>query len=257
MKKIIFPIVVLIFSFTSCKTKKAITNNTTTNNMYISKIIENYNQNNFNKNTLRATLKAKYKGKSSLPSVNASLRLEKDKVIWISLSKSIFSLGKLMITPNRVQFYNKFDRTYFDGDFSLLSDFLGTDVNFDQVQNIFLGEAIFDLNEKDYNILQKENEIQFIPKKENKLFSVLFLLDGKTFKTNKQEIRQEEDNKILSIKYNGFENIDNVYFPKNIYIVAKDNKHLNTVNIDYKNVVFDSSLNFPFKIPNGYKEIKL
>lgn len=256
-KKLILLLVILVVTLTSCKSKKIATNNPSTNNMYVSKILKNYNQNNFNKNTLRATLKAKYKGKSSLPSVNASLRLEKDKVIWISLSKSIFSLGKLMITPDRVQFYNKFDRTYFDGDFSLLSDFLGTEVNFNQVQNIFLGEAIYNLNENDYLVTPKKEGIQFTPKIENELFSILFLLDKKIFKTTKQEVRQEKENKLLSVKYNEFEKVEGVYFPKNIYILASDEKHINTINIDYKNVEFDQTLSFPFKIPNGYKEIEL
>jgi hypothetical protein len=255
LKKITYCFIILL-AFTACKSKK-IAHITKADKMLISKVLSNYNDNSFNKNTLKATLKAKYKGKSSLPSVNASLRLEKDKVIWISLSKSIFSLGKLKITPNSVQFYNKLDRTYFDGDFSLLSDFLGTKVNFKQVQNIFLGEAIFDLNKQDYKISTNNNNYEIRPKKENKLFQILFLLDAKNFKTSKQEIRQDKKSKLLSIKYNEYKKIDDIYFPKKVFILAEDNKNKNTVDISYKNVEFDLPLRFPFKIPKGYKEIKL
>lgn len=222
----------------------------------MSKVLENYNNHSFNKKTLKASIKATYKGKTNLPSFNVSLRMEKDKVIWMSISKFI-SIAKLKITPNRVQFYNKFQSEYFDGDFSLLSKFLGTEVNFKQVQSILLGEAIFDLNERDYEITTGENQYEFTPKKKNELFDILFNLNAANFKLNKQELKQEKENKYLSVSYNDYENMEGVNFPKNIFILAKDAKNTNTITIDYKNVVFDLDLKYPFKIPSGYKEIKL
>jgi hypothetical protein len=255
-KKISY-IIVITLLLASCKTKKNIVdNNTASNDTFTTKVVENYNNYSFNKNTLKASIKAKYKGKSNLPSVNVSLRMEKDKVIWMSISKFI-NIGKLKITPNRVQFYNKLQNEYFDGDFSLLSDFLGTEVNFNQVQKILLGEAIFDLNEKDYNVKTLQNQYEFTPKKQHKLFDILFLLNAQNFKINKQEIKQEKEQKLLSISYLNYENMDNVNFPKNIFIVAKDKSRTNTVEMIYKNVEFDLDLSFPFKIPSGYKEIKL
>ena len=248
-------IVILLLIFTSCKSKKTSTNNA--NTMLLTKVLDSYHNNSFKKKAIKATLKVKYKGKKTLPSVNASLRIEKDKVIWLSLSKLIFNVGKLKITPNKVQFYNNLDNTYFDGDFSLLSDFLGTEINFQQIQNILIGEAVFDLNKDDYKIITTETSFLFTPKKENKLFDIFFWLDATNFKTNKQEIRQEQEHKLLSIQYNEFEKVDGIDFPKHIYILAKEKNEINTVNIDYKNIAFDLGLRFPFTIPNGYKEIQL
>lgn len=250
-------LLVLIFVITSCKTNKNATSTTNATNMFSAKVISNYNDFKFNKKTVKATIKAKYKGKTSLPSVNVSLRMEKDKVIWMSISKSIFSLGKLKITPNKVQFYNKLQREYFDGDFSLLSNFLGTEVNFSQVQQILLGEAVFDLNAKDFEVTTQENEYELKPKKSNKLFDILFRLNASNFKLNKQEIRQEKKNKLLSIEYKDYQNIDNVSFPSAILVLAEDDKNKNSVSIHYKNVVFDLDLKYPFNIPSGYKEMKL
>ncbi len=249
-------IILLFFVITACKTKKRTTTNNA-NTMLLTKVLDNYNNNRFNKKTFKASLKAKYKGEKTLPSVNASLRIEKDKVIWLSISKLFFSVGKLKITPNKVQFYNNLDNTYFDGDFSLLSDFLGTDVNFKQVQSIFLGEAIYNLNKEDYQVEAQANNYLFTPIEKDERFNIFFWLDVNTYKTSKQEIRQEKENKLLSVQYNTFENIENVMLPKHIHILAKDSKTTNILDIDYKNVQFNLPLRFPFEIPNGYKEIKL
>ncbi len=249
-------ILILAFTIMACKTtKKTTTENA--NNMLLSKVLDDYNSHLFEKKTLKASLKVKYKGEKNLPSVNASLRIEKDKVIWLSISKLFFSIGKLKITPYKVQFYNNLSNEYFDGDFSLLSNFLGTEVDFKQVQRIFLGEAIYSLNSKDYQVKAEDTNYLFTPIKNDERFNIFFWLDVNTFKTSKQEIRQEKENKLLSIQYSEFETIQNTNLPKHIYILAKDNKTTNSIDINYKNIIIDAPLRFPFSIPEGYKEIKL
>lgn len=254
MKKVII-LLVFIISFTSCKSKKK-TTKTKADIMLLNSVLDNYNKNSFNHKTVKAALKIKYTGDKYIPTVNASLRIKKDEVIWLSISKFI-SVGKLKITPKRVQFYNNIDNTYFDGDFSLLSKVLGTEVNFKQVQNIFLGESIYDLNRDDFQIKVQDNSYVFTPINNDDRFNIFFWLDSNTFKTKKQEIRQNAGEKLLSIQVTEFEKVDNVSFPKHLHIIAKNSKKNSTINIDFKSVKFDLDLNFPFTIPDGYKEIKI
>ncbi len=254
MKKIIL-ILLVIVSLTSCKSKKNTTKNNA-NTMLISKVLTNYYDHSFKNKTIKASLKLKYEGEKSIPSVNASLRIEKDKVIWLSVSKFI-TVGKLKITPNSVQFYNNLDQSYFDGDFSILSNLLGTEVNFQQVQSILLGEAIYPLNKEDYNINIENNDFVFTPKQNDERFNIFFWLDANTFKAKKQEIRQSEADKLLSVQFTEFQEVENITFPKHLYILAKDATKRNVINIDYKSVKFDLPLRFPFTIPEGYSEIRL
>jgi len=249
-----FFVLLIIISFTSCKSKKHTLNNK--ENMLLTKVLNSYNNNSFKNKTVKASLKIKYKGEKKIPQLNASLRVEKDKVIWISLSKFI-SVGKLKITPNKVQFYNNLDNTYFDGDFTLLSNVLGVDVDFKQIQNILLGEAIYNLNTTDFNINDDGNDFVFTPKENDERFNIFFWLNRLNFKAYKQEIRQNNDEKLLSVQFTEFETIQNHNFPKHLYILAKDKSKTNTIDIDYKSVKFDLDLKFPFSIPQGYTEIKL
>ncbi len=253
IKKILF-VILVSFLVTACKSTKNKTNKHT-ENMLLTKVISKYHKNSFDKKTIRASIKANYIGKQDLPSVSVSLRMEKDNVIWMRISKIIINVGKLKITPKRVQFYNKLTNEYFDGDFALLSNFLGTEVTFKQIQNILLGQAIYKLDAENFNAQPKENSFVFTPKIKNELFDILFQLDASIFKLKKQEVTQE--NKMLTIKYSDYEKIDGVYFPKNIFVKAIEENSKNTVDITYGKVVFNEKLSFPFKIPSGYKEIKL
>lgn len=253
MKKVYISFFVLTFLVTSCKSKKA-TNANKNTNMLLKEVVKNYNKNAFDKKTVSASIKAKYKGKENLPSVNVSLRIKKDQVIWMSISKFI-SIGKLKITPNRVQFYNKISKEYFDGDFSLLSDFLGTEVTFEQVQNILVGQAVYPLNTKDYTVIPQDDVFLFEPKNQNELFQIIFMLYASNFKIAKQEVEQQ--NKHLEINYPSYQKIDNRFFPKEIFIKSEDGNATNSVSVLYKSVTFNKKLSFPFKIPSGYKQIKL
>jgi hypothetical protein len=50
-------------------------------------------------------------------------------------------MAKASITPTSVSYYEKIKGTYFEGDFSALSQWLGTDLDFNKIQNMLLGEA--------------------------------------------------------------------------------------------------------------------
>ncbi len=255
LKRILY-IFIITIAVASCKSSK-ITDANTNLGMSAKKVIKNHYNNAFDKETITAKLKVKYIGKSSLPSVTASLRVKKDEIIWVSLSKFGFPVGKVLITPNRVTYYEKINRTYFDGDFSLLSNWLGTELDFEKVQNLLLGQAILNLKNEKFSIDLQKNKYQLTPKKQYDLFSILFLINPDNFKISSQEISQKEENKILTIDYNNYMKVDGEVFPKDILITATDSKNTSTLDVNYRSIAFDTPVSFPFKIPKHYKKIVL
>lgn len=250
-------LIVIILVFTSCKSSKKSIDVNSINNISTKKIINNHYTNNFHQQTVYAKLNAKYRDKKTSATVSIKLRLEKDKTIWMSATKLGIPLAKVKITPNRVVYYEKLQRTYFDGDFSLLSKWLGTELDYEKVQNILLGQAVLNLKKGKYNSVISKNSYQLSPKKDNELFGILFFMNPDNFKLDKQEIRHPEKQQLLSVSYPNYNKIKGEQFPKNIYIRASDNKNLTTIDIEYRSVEFNRELTFPFSIPKGYKEISL
>ena len=248
--------ILICVAFTACKSKKISEGNTNAN-MSTKNVIKNHYSNSFDKETLLAKMKVKYVGKSNLPGVTASLRMKKDETIWVSITKLGFPIGKVLITPDKVSYYEKINKTYFEGDFALLSNWLGTELDFEKVQNLILGQALFDLKKEKYTIDYKENNYLLRPKNENDLFSILFLINADNFKINTQEINQEGETNTLTISYNDYVLIDEVQFPKELFIKAYDGKYTSTVDVDYRSVVFDAPVSFPFSIPKNYEKIEL
>ena len=258
MKNIGKYLVVLLVVLSSCKSTKKVTEAGVLEDLTSKKIISNHYSNNFNQNTVEAKLNTSYSDGKMSATVNVKLRMEKDKAIWLSATKLGFPLAKVLITPDKVSFYEKIKGTYFDGDFSLLNDFLGAELDFENVQNLLVGQAFFNLKKDKYTSKIEENSYELEPtKKLNVLFSMLFFINPTNFKVNRQEIKNDEKKQLLSVKYADYTKIQGEDFPKGLDIRAVEKDKITTINIEYSGVEFNNKLTFPFEIPEGYKEIKL
>jgi hypothetical protein len=243
--------------FTSCKSKKNVVANNTIEVVSAKKVINDHYEHTFNKETISANINAKYQDAKSSVSLNIKLRLEKDKTIWMSATKMGFPIAKIMITPTSVQYYEKLDKTYFDGDFSLLSSWLGTDLNFAKVQDLLVGQAVLNLKEEKYDIKITNNSYELKPKRLNDLYAILFFMNPGNHKLDKQQIQNPKKEQLLDISYPTYTEIEGEQFPKTIDIEVIDMKKITSVNLEYKLVEFNKELTFPFEIPEGYKKISL
>jgi len=245
---------VLLIVVASCGTKKLIGDGTASEKMSAKNVIRQHYLSQLDFKTLAGKLKIDYSDGEDQQRFAVSLRVQKDKVIWISAPLGIV---KAYITPNRVSFYNKLDNEYFDGDFSFLSNLLGTELDFEKVQNLLLGQALFNLKDESYSVSVSEENYELKPRNPGTLFKTLFQIEPKNFKMASQQLSQPLRNRVLDIQYENYQKINKWIIPNEINIVATENDKRNTIDIEYKNIEFDEAVRFPYKIPDGYKEIVL
>ncbi|MFS4492806.1 DUF4292 domain-containing protein [Maribacter sp. 2308TA10-17] len=250
-----FSICILVMFVVSCKSKKVLTGGEANANLSAKAIIKTHYQNEIDFKTLRGIMKIDYSDGESSQGFGANLRIEKDKAIWIS-SRPL-PLVKAYITPDRVSFYNKLENEYFDGDFSYLSNLLGTELDFQKVQNLLLGQALLDLKEEKYDLEIANKNYQLKPKKAAELFKILFQIEPKNFKIATQQLSQPLKKRLLEINYLNYQQVSQYVLPNSIFITAIDKEVKNTIAIEYRNIEFNNPMNFPYKIPKGYKEIVL
>lgn len=252
VRRIVF-FLVTVFVLGACKSAKTITGGEVDTKISTKRIIENHYANISEFRTLSGRVKIDYSDGDRNQGVSVSFRMEKDKVIWISAP---LGMVKAHITPERVSFYNKLQNEYFDGDFSYLSDLLGTELDFHKVQNLLLGNAVFDLRDERYASSINQEGYELKPKKARELFKILFLLEPKNFKIASQQIAQPEENRLLEAKYT-YQDISGRILPNEIQILALQNKDQTNIELDFRNLELNRSLNFPYKIPKGFNQIIL
>ena len=247
-------LILLLLAF-SCKTTKTISSDgEITSDLSAKQLIKNNTKSIANFRTLTARVKADYSSNDESKGTTISLRMEKDKTIWMSAP---FSMAKVLITPEKVSFYNKLDNTYFDGDFELLSDFVGTDLDFDKVQNILLGEALYDLKKEEFIASTFEKSYLLQPKNQRDLFEIFYLLNPSHFKMDSQQFAQPNENRILQIDYKDYQKVDKQKLPQTIKIIAVEKFDETIIDLEYRSVALNEKIRFPFRIPSGYKEIEI
>ena len=204
--------------------------------------------------TLQSRLKIELIEGEKAQTHTVTLRMERDKVIWVN---AFLNMVLLKITPEKVQMYNKIDRTYFDGDFTLIEDFLGVELSFSNLENLLLGDAMFNYrtNALDKQLYPKSYALS--PKQQNALFEVLYLINPRYFKMDSQELRQLQRDRSLKVRYLSFQELDQQIFPKKITIKVVENQQETTLNLNLKSLNLNQPIRFPFTIPSGFKAIEL
>ena len=207
-------------------------------------------------NTLAARMHVLYESDEDLQSLTVSMRMEKDKKIWIKASLLGITLAKLYITPESVSFYETISKTYFEGDFSLLSNWLGTEIDFQKAQAILMGQSIFDLKTKHSSeIIANKYKLQ--PKQQIPNFIYSLLINPDNFKINYETLSQPENNRKFTINYGPYHKLKGGYYPSEIKILATQKGKETKIEVNYKKIDYNVSIRFPFNIPNGYEEIEL
>lgn len=238
----------------SCKSTKVLSDQTFDETLPARTVIRNHYKNQVDFKTLTSKLRIEYSDGESSQTLGVSLRMEKDKAIWLSAPLGVV---KAMITPGRVSFYNKLENNYFDGSFEYLSKLLGTDLDFKKVQNLLLGEALFDLRDERYEVSVNSSAYELKPVKSVDLFKTFFTVNPRNFKLASQQISQPLQKRLLEIRYKDYQEKNKKIVPNNVGILAIDNNQRNVIDIEYRNIEFNTKVSFPYKIPNGYEKIVL
>jgi len=256
MNRIFYALCFFLILLSSCKSAKNVSS-TEVKKIKAEKIIANHYNQAFNFTTLNAKVKVKYQDAKQTFNPNVTLRLEKDKKIWVSAKLLGITLAKALITPEEVKYYEKINNTYFEGDFKLLSNWLGTELDFDKVQQLLLGQAFFNLRDDKYISGVQNQKYVLQPKKEFELFKRLFLVNPDNFKMAVQRLKQPDKNRDLTITYKEYQKVGNQFFPKEIDIQALDDAEQTLITIEYRTVDYNVKVGFPFKIPSGYEQVTI
>jgi len=255
MKKHFFVVLILISVMFGCKSAKSIsTNGTLDNTLTANQLIRENSKNEVRFKTLQAKVKIDFQQGDHSQGHSVTLRIEKDKTIWISAT---LGLVRAKITPDNVKFYTKLSNEYFDGDYALLSDLLGIELNYEKLENLLLGEAIFKLKKGDYTTDIHEQSYALAPKNKDAALELFYLLNPSHFKIDSQQLYQPDSQRLLQVDYKAYQEANRQIVPKKIHIKTLDRDSETTIDLQYKSVSLNEDVRFPFKIPSGYKEIQL
>ena len=242
-----------LFLIISCKSKQLVAGNGATGDVAVSKIISGHYANQKNFETVNIKANAHYEDDNQSQNVTAEIRIKKDERILVIVRFFGVTMAKAMITPEKVSYYEKINGKYFEGDYSLLSRWLGTDLDFQKVQNLFLGLTLDDLTKGRYEE-SVENNLYKLKSRNNGTTEKEFLFEGNNFLLKKEILAQKDQGRSLEINYLSHKESSKGIMPFDISIQAWQKDKV-VLEIGYNSVSFDESLSFSYDVPKGYEQI--
>jgi hypothetical protein len=219
---------------------------------YIRKLYDHIRSNTIDCQTFSAKMKVHYEGSDGKDyEFNAFIRLQKDKMIWISINAVLgIEAFRALITPDSVKVLNKLDKVYQLRSVNYIQEMSHLPFDFKTMQSILLGNPIY----LDSNILFYRKDAQGIS-----LLSVgpayrnyLTLNNDLSLKHSILDDVDPMQARSCDISYGQYEKVDTSYFSTYRKIVASEKGRLD-VELIFNKYSFNENLNFPFTIPKNYK----
>ena len=155
-----------LFLFAACRTKKdAIDKKRNTDERVDVKtprtLTELLKENQFDFKWLSAKFSADMELDGNNESFNGSMRIRKDSVIWMIITKQGFEGARVMITKDSIRFLDKVNKKYFMGTYDTISKMLHTDLDFEIMQSMLVGNSV-EFYEEDEKLKAEEMKVTLI-----------------------------------------------------------------------------------------------
>lgn len=245
----------------SCKTKNVVNNpvNANTeiadNSYFYNKILA---ENNFD--ALKINSKLDVENGSFIPTLNATIYLEKDNKVWLNLSALFLNVARGIADKEGVKAYETYHKTYIDSDFAYLNQLLNVNfIDLKSLQNLLIGKTFIPINQADFKLTKNAQGYEL-----NSIKNQIIKSNGKTseykiqmkytpdFQLSDVLLQNINAAENLEVSYKNWELNNNIFLPKNVKIVINGPKKS---EILIENTKFDfSKMNTPYSVPNNYQK---
>jgi Domain of unknown function (DUF4292) len=234
-------------------------------------LVADMRKNEFRFNWMSAKISCVAYDDSSSGEFEVNLRMRKDSVIWMNVLGPLnIKIARILITKDSVKFVQFQDGTLgaqpkcFQGDFALLSQLLQTDVDYEMMQSLLIGNSVTFYEEDEKlrsSINQGECRYTLSTIRKRKLKKVLegqkplqdplqtISLDPSTFKIL-NILFLDEQTRTFRASYSSFTPLDSMQFPYKAEFFAKGISKSAGITLNYTKVTLNKPTDFPFSIPD-------
>ena len=240
----------LAFVVSSCSTKRDLGRNNL-KSLSANHLIREIEDNQFEFENIEAKIGLSLKGDSSF-GLKGQIRMQKDSVIWISLSLKVgIEVGRIMITNDSIKFINRSTKTYLSESIEHFKNKLPIEASLQLIQNLLIGNDIY-LRKADRSRVTIDNDrynLELTTKEDDIVKNVI--VTPQTFKISECNIKEINNEQSLRIRYDEFNDVNGKLVPSKIIL---ENSKFN-VEINYSDIKVGEKLEFPFNISPKFEQI--
>ncbi|MBL1222207.1 DUF4292 domain-containing protein [Chryseobacterium sp. L7] len=275
------PILLLLLTLSSCKTRNAAKNNRGNTQDSTAVADDNRNPKDANEpvrdkftfyehvvvplkfDQVKISSKVNVETGSFIPTLDATIYIENDKKVWMNLQALLFNVARGIATPEGIKGQDKTSRTYIDSDFDYLNNLLNVNfIDYKSLEKILMGRTFVKISDSQFTLTQNAQGFKMVSNNNQKIVT-----DEKTreykialnydtnydlLSVNLKDVLSADE---LEISYSNWNEYNGIRLPKNVKIIIKGSK---SSQILLENTKFDfSRMETPYSVPSSYKKIEI
>lgn len=211
-------------------------------------VIKGLEDNSFDTEYLEGSARIKLESRDYNVGGTATIRLHKDKAIWMSVKKFGFEGARALIRPDSFFVINRLNGDYTAEPLSYIEEKYKIPARFDLLQEIVLGNAVFFTRDLK---LQTEGDVYTLSGQDGR-FATKHVVDGRGFKLLEMTLNELAQDRTLSIsntdfrKAPGKENAPDFAFERTVRIDAEATGPAK-LELTFNRLKFSGPLAMPFK----------
>jgi hypothetical protein len=282
------------FFISSCSSKKgAVEKEEPTRHRTSGYLLKRYENNKFKFDWIGMKLDAEFITMGNTQGFKATVRMRRDSAIWISISPALgIEVFRILVTPDSLWYISKIpdNKYYYKGNFQVISDVVGTDLDFNMLQDLLIGNAIgLEEDEGRFRSEIDNNLHLLISKYKRKIRRVVGVddrkLEGDTIVVNpndpryKRTVERADDDLIISrywlepqnfrlvqsifndlikqrtmeVHYSDFHQSGEQFYPSKCQMKTTRFDNRQELTFEINKLVTDKTFDFPFEIPDGFQ----
>lgn len=189
----------------------------------------------------------------------ASIRILKDSLIWMSLTGPIGVEGfRVLITPDSFQSMNKMTNEYTVNNFDYIQNWLMFPVNFGMAEQIISGERIAARPErKDYHarasIAVKEDSSTYVLYNETDKMLEKIWVDTVNYTIQKILLKDKLLTQDMTITFDDYRTVEGKPFSYHRHLEVHRNGIAMKLEMDVTKLRWNENLTYPFEVSDKYK----
>ncbi|KQM51666.1 hypothetical protein ASE55_07935 [Chryseobacterium sp. Leaf201] len=200
---------------------------------------------------------------SFIPTLDATIYIEKDTKVWMTLQAFVITVARGIATPEGIKGQDKTSKTYIDSDFDYLNNLLNVNfIDYKSLEKILMGRTFVKINDSQFILTRNAQGFKMASRVNQKIvtdektreYKITLQYDKNydLLAVNLKDVLTPDE---LEVSYSNWEEIKGIRLPKSVKIIIKGSK---SSQILLENTKFDfSRMDTPYSVPSSYKKIEI
>ncbi len=197
--------------------------------------------------------------------ISGTIRIRKDSAIYLSLSPFLgIEMARLLITPEEVLFLNRLEGTYYQGDMDVLNRMFNTNMDFQMLQAILVGNDFAHFTRDRFSVSRDEDRLLLRNPERYPItgaalglpFQQNIWLDQDSYLIRENLLYEPRTQRSIRARYDRYDQIGQQDLPGEITLVMTDPDNRVELSMRYRRTSINEPQPMEINIPERYRRME-